>query len=87
MIERIGMERFIQESGVREVHRHERGVLFECPLPDDPELSLKVVKVICPSTGRNYFLRVPPTIARADDAVAWTFGFDLAKECKPVMET
>ena len=24
-------------------------------------------------TGRRYFLRVPPTIQTADDAVAWSF--------------
>lgn len=35
---------------------------------------LQFVKVICPSTGRNYMLCVPPSIATAREAVAWTFG-------------
>ncbi|MFN4299172.1 MAG: DUF6745 domain-containing protein [Thermaurantimonas sp.] len=35
---------------------------------------LQFVKVTCPSTGRNYMLCVPPTIATAREAVAWTFG-------------
>lgn len=28
------------------------------------------------SAGRRYFLRVPPTICRAQEAVAWTFDMD-----------
>lgn len=31
-------------------------------------------KVVCPSTGRNYFLCVPPGLSGVDEAVAWTFG-------------
>ena len=40
---------------------------------------MRVLRVKDPSTARIYFLRVPPTIERADDACAWTFGFDVAK--------
>jgi hypothetical protein len=43
-------------------------------------------KVICPTTGRNYFLCVPPKISSVDEAVAWTFGKS-AKEYKPERET
>lgn len=43
-------------------------------------------KVICPSTGRSYFLCVPPKISTVDEAVAWTFG-KTAKEYKPEWET
>lgn len=87
MIERMGMERFISESGAELIHRHERGELFSIDLPGDPERVLRSVRVKDPSTGREYFLRVPPTIKRADDAVAWTFGFDLAKNYRPVAES
>jgi hypothetical protein len=87
MIERMGMDRFIIDAKAKEVHKHYCGVLFSVDLPGDPEEVLKVVRVTCPSTGRIYFLRVPPQIKRADDAVAWTFGFDLTKEYKPIVET
>jgi hypothetical protein len=87
MVERIGMERFLSEAGASEIHRHERGELFSIDLPDDPERVLRAVRVKDPSTGRIYFLRVPPTIERADDAVAWTFGFDVAKQYRPIKET
>lgn len=43
-------------------------------------------KVICPTTGRNYFLCVPPRISSVEEAVAWTFG-KRAKEYKPERET
>jgi len=43
-------------------------------------------KVICPTTGRNYFLCVPPKISSVDEAVAWTFG-KKAREYKPERET
>jgi len=87
MVERIGMERFIEEAKAKKIHSHEMGDLFSIDLPEDPERFLRVVRVTDPSTSRRYFLRVPPSIARADDAVAWTFGFDTAKEYRPIAET
>lgn len=47
---------------------------------------LQFVRVICPSTGRNYMLCVPPDIATAREAVAWTFGKS-ADEYRPLEET
>ena len=87
MIERIGMERFISEAGAKKIHSHEMGELFSIDLPEDPERYLRAVRVKDPSTSRFYFLRVPPAISRADDAVAWTFGFETGKEYRPVAET
>jgi hypothetical protein len=87
MIERIGMERFLEEAGAECIHNHERGDLFSIDLPNDPEGVLRSVRVVDPSTGRTYFLRVPPDIKRADDAVAWTFGFDKVSDYRPVQET
>ncbi|GCD78273.1 hypothetical protein JCM31826_17550 [Thermaurantimonas aggregans] len=47
---------------------------------------LQFVKVTCPSTGRNYMLCVPPTIATAREAVAWTFGKH-PDDYNPLLET
>lgn len=87
MIERMGIERFLAEAKATKIHVHERGELFSIDLPDDPDRTLRAVRVTDPSTGRIYFLRVPPQIDRADDAVAWTFGFDVTSEYAPLKET
>lgn len=42
--------------------------------------------VTCPSTGRRYFLCVPPHIKSAREAVAWTFG-KTAENYRPEIET
>ncbi|MEM9050690.1 MAG: DUF6745 domain-containing protein [Bacteroidota bacterium] len=43
-------------------------------------------KVVCPSTGRIYFLCVPPGFNTVEEAVSWTFG-KTPGEYKPVIET
>jgi hypothetical protein len=88
-MERMGMQRFLTEAGAKCIHRHEMGELFSIDLPGDPEGVLRSVRVKDPSTDREYFLRVPPKIKRADDAVAWTFGFEMERkqEYRPVVET
>jgi hypothetical protein len=89
MIERFGMNRFITEAGAKVIHKHDMGALYSIELPGDPDRVLRAVRVKDPSTDREYFLRVPPKIKRADDAVAWTFGFELdcKKEYRPQIET
>lgn len=94
MIERMGMERFLAEAGAKKIHTCEDFThpesslnLFSVDLPGDPERRLRVLGMKDPSTGRRYFLRVPPSIDRADDAKAWTFGFDTAKHFRVVSET
>ncbi len=87
MVEKMGMEKFLINADAKCIHRHEMGDLFSIDLPNDPERVLRAVRVKDPSTERIYFLRVPPQIKRADDAVAWTFGFDTAKEYRPIVET
>lgn len=58
--------------------------LVEVPLP--PE-NVVVVVVTCPSTGKNSYLRVPPTMLSCHQAVAWTFGFDDPAEYQPWQQT
>ena len=45
-----------------------------------------IVRVKCPSTGGEYRLRVPPTMTRCDESVAWTFRMKV-DEYAPVAET
>ena len=44
------------------------------------------VLVKCPSTGRNYVLRVPPSIRTAREAVAWTFNI-AADKYQPIAQS
>jgi hypothetical protein len=47
---------------------------------------LYFARVACPSTGRIYFLGVPPGLNNIWDAVAWTFG-KTKETYKPIIET
>ncbi|MCZ4410155.1 hypothetical protein O3Q51_15130 [Cryomorphaceae bacterium 1068] len=43
-------------------------------------------KVVCPSTGRKYFLCVPPGLSGVEEAVSWTFG-KTPEDYRPSIET
>jgi hypothetical protein len=51
---------------------------------DEP---IVVVSVHCPSTGRQYLVRVPRDTRTGRAAVAWTAGFDNPDDYAPVEET
>jgi hypothetical protein len=71
--ERMG-GRFVSAFGGQVVDSGPRGTLYEVALPkDDPERVARYVQVRDTATARQYFLRVPPTIQTAEEAVAWTF--------------
>lgn len=84
MLERFGETRFMDELGAQAYHQDDFGVLYRVDIPNDEPLVM--VNVKDPSTNRQYFLRVPPTIQTAHAAVAWTFGMT-ANQYKPDMET
>jgi hypothetical protein len=62
------------------------GTLYEVALPGDPERVARYVQVQDASTERQYFLRVPPTIQTAAEAVAWSFGLS-GQDYHPVQKT
>lgn len=71
--------------GGKEIHVGKRGKLVEIDLGEDPERIAHYVHVQDTSTERQYYLRVPPAIHDADEAVAWTFG--LSKQAyRPLQE-
>jgi hypothetical protein len=59
--------------------------LLRVPMKGDEDLVC--VLVICPSTSRQYILRVPPTMRTCRQAIAWTAGFDNADDYHPLVET
>lgn len=70
--ERMG-GRFVSELDGKVLDKGPRGTLYEVALPGDPERIARYVRVQDASTPREYFLRVPPTVRTAAEAVAWSF--------------
>lgn len=87
MIERHGLDRLLANTRPRclDVDQGGQRTLFRLRLSHDEPIV--AVKVRCPSTGRVYFLRVPPDVRTCRHAVAWTFGFEKVEEYQPVIET
>jgi hypothetical protein len=89
MITRFGLERFLSESGARKIGADECGVLFYLEMDGDEALAIVKVVNSTPEpdgTFKNYFLRVPPAMRTAREAVAWTFGLS-AQEYEPAIQT
>ena len=89
LLERFGLERFFSEANaqVLDIDRDAGGErkLLRVPIAGDEDLVC--VLVHCPSTGRRYILRVPPTMKTCREAIAWTAGFDNPGLYRPLIET
>jgi hypothetical protein len=68
-----GFERYLADAGAVAVHQDETGTLVRRETSGE---AIVAVQVVCPSTGRQYALRVPPATKTAREGVAWTFGVD-----------
>jgi hypothetical protein len=88
MIERYGENRYLEDSSVI-VHQDETGILYrrESSL-GEPVVMIKVINSTPEPDGsfKAYYLRVPPTMQTAREAVAWTFGLT-AEAYQPMIET
>ena len=90
-MERIGSERFSELLGLVEIdsdtdHQGNIQILYKTKEKDDLINScLYFARVICPSTGRKYYLSVP-RMRNVWDAVAYTFNKD-KESYKPLIET
>jgi hypothetical protein len=76
MVDRYGADRYLVDSNAVEVHQDDWGILYRKDIPDDePLMMVKVVNSTPEPDGsfKDYFLRVPPTVNTALEAVAWTF--------------
>jgi len=90
MIERYGTERWVREAGAHLIHQDRFGALYRRDMPhgDDPVVAVRVLDATPAADGsrREYFLRVPPWVATARAAVAWTFGL-AAEDYDPAVES
>lgn len=89
LLERMGYERFLQEAKAETLDQDQDPGgprrLLRVPLANDEPLVC--VSVICPSTGRQYIIRVPPDMTTCHQAVAWIAGFDNPDDYAPLIET
>jgi hypothetical protein len=89
MIEMFGADKYLKETGAEKVHEDEFGTLFRKSQQWDEPLVMVKVKNSTPEPDgsyKDYFLRVPPGMRTAREAVAWTFDVD-PKKYKPQKET
>jgi hypothetical protein len=79
-----GIGGFLADACAIIVHHDDAGKLWI--LRSSTGQWMSWVEVKCPSTGRKYFLRVPPDMVRAREAVAWTFNVPEA-DYRPTVQT
>jgi hypothetical protein len=89
VLERMGYEAFLTQSSaeVLDTDRDPGGQrrLLRVPIPGDEPLVCLAVR--CPSTWRQYMLRVPPATRTCRQAAAWIAGFDNPDDYAPLVET
>lgn len=89
LIERFGLENYLREGRVVKLHQDGCGILYRMNMENDEPIIVVRVKNSTPEpdgTIKEYFLRVPPNMVRARQAVAWTFGLT-EEEYAPLIET
>lgn len=82
MLDMFGEDRFIREACARVVHKDKFGTLYRYDFKEDePLLMVRVRNSTRELDGsyKDYYLRVPPTMTNAKEAVAWTFGLTAAE--------
>jgi len=89
LIERVGYDAFLQAAKAEIIDAdYDAGgtrQLLRVPLENDEPLVC--LSVICPSTGRQYVIRVPPGMESCRHAAAWIAGFDDPDAYAPLVET
>jgi len=89
MLARVGFQKFFQEvdAEILDTDQDPGGQrqLLRVPLEDDE--ALVCVSVNCPSTARQYLIRVPPLMKTCHQAIAWTAGFNNPDDYRPFIET
>jgi hypothetical protein len=79
LLDLFGYERLVQEGPAAMLDDDACGTLWQVTLPGTDVEAVSLVEVVNATPEpdgerRRFFLRVPPRMQRAQDAVAWTFG-------------
>jgi hypothetical protein len=88
MLERYGSERYLRNAAAERVSHDDVGTLWSAPLGAEGLVVVEVRNSTPEPDGRytTYWLRVPPEVRTAHEAVAWTFGLS-ADDYHPILET
>ena len=89
MIEIYGQAKYLKDNGANLIHKDKFGELYQKELAGDEPLTMVKVRNSTPEkdgTVKDYFLRVPPGMKTAHEAVAWGFGMK-PSEYSPEVET
>ncbi len=95
MIERFGVAKYVMETGALEIDHSDYGILYRKDQPPSPVLGPREPIIVVKVTNktpepdgsfRNYFLRVPPNISTAQEALAWSFSME-EREYSPDQES
>src|SRR5436190_208650 len=78
LLERMGYEFFLKHAKAQILDQDNdpggKRQLMRVEMKNDE--ALVCVSVLCPSTARQYVIRVPPTMKTCREALAWVAGFD-----------
>lgn len=89
LVERYGYDRYVRDMGGKRLNHQEGiGTLWSC---QGVEEEIRVVEVVNSTpepdgSWKRYWLRVPPDVTSARQAVAWTFSVPVARY-RPHVET
>jgi len=89
LIDRYGTSKYLIDAGATIVDEDDRGILYRLNIPQDEAMVMVQVTNTTPepdSTYKRYFLRVPPNITSAQEAVAWSFALE-SNSYHPEVET
>lgn len=89
LIERYGLGRYMLESGAEEYQRDRCGAIYRLQQRfDEPIVAVRVLNSTPEADGsfHEYWLRCPPSMFSAREAVAWTFGLN-PEEYDPQMQS
>lgn len=89
LIDRYGYGRFLTDARAKVLNSDTdpggRRQLLRIELPGDEPLV--ALSCFCPSTQRQYIIRVPPETKTCHQAAAWIAGFDDPADYHPLIET
>ena len=91
LLERVGIDKVLAEAGAKELDSDtdcggpRKLVVVKLPTLSRENLVYLVCR--CPSSGRQYMLRVPPNTQNCHEAAAWIAGFENPDEYRPYQET
>lgn len=84
MMSKVENGTFLQTSKAELIHAKGEYQLYRVFMENN--VTFHLVHCVCPSTGREYHLRVPSSILDAEQAIAWTFN-EATDTYKPLLET